>query len=267
MQLIDVTPAVWKRLLEIRVGSECSCCGEWSQGERAALNLYGPLARRDVASVTLGQVGQSLDGRIATLSGDAKQLSGPDGLTHLHRIRALMDAVVIGVKTALHDQPRLTVRLCEGENPARVVIDPSGRLPNDSPVLEVNGPRRIVIQAVDTSRPAGVELIRLPAKEGRFKPHDIIRALNDIGLNNLLVEGGSFTIAKFLEAELLDRLHIAVAPILIGSGPQGITTNHNFGLLSETIRPKTRNFALGAEVLFDCGLTDRGEAATNALHP
>jgi riboflavin-specific deaminase-like protein len=267
VQLVDVTPAVWQRLLVVRKGSACTCCGDWSSEERAALDLYGPIARRDVGSVTLGQVGQSLDGRIATVSGDAKELSGPDGLTHLHRIRALVDAVVIGVKTALHDEPRLTVRLCEGENPARVVIDPRGRLPNDSPVLQDNGVRRIVIQAVDTARPPGVELVRLQATDGRFHPEEIVRALNEIGLNNLLIEGGSFTIAKFLEAELLDRLHIAVAPLLIGSGPQGITTNHNFALLNQTIRPKTRNFALGAEVLFDCGLTGRGEAGITPKHP
>jgi riboflavin biosynthesis pyrimidine reductase len=147
-----------------------------------------------------------------------------------------------------------------------VVIDPSGRLPNDSQVLQANGSRRIVIQAVDTARPEGVELVRLPATDGRFHPEEIVEALHGLGLSHLLIEGGSFTIAKFLEAELIDRLHIAVAPKLIGAGPQGITTNHNFQKLTEAIRPKVRNFALGAEVLFDCGLTNRGETGTRPLH-
>ena len=95
----------------------------------------------------------SLDGRIATQSGDAKDVSGPDGLAHLHRMRALCDAVVIGVNTALHDNPRLTVRLAHGRNPARVVIDPRGRLPNDAGLLRDESARRIVIQAVDLPRP------------------------------------------------------------------------------------------------------------------
>ncbi len=123
--------------------------------EQAALRLYGPLARRDLSPATIAQVGQSLDGRIATASGEVGHVSGPDGLAHLHRMRALVDAVVIGVRTAIHDSPQLTVRHCEGENPARVVIDPSARLSDDSSVFHADGARRIVIQAVDTPRANG----------------------------------------------------------------------------------------------------------------
>ena len=117
MNQIDASESVWNKLLEVRSGSGCSCCGDWSEGERAALDLYGPLARQDLAPLTVGQIGQSLDGRIATVSGESAGISGPDGLLHLHRIRALVDGVVVGVLTALQDSPRLTVRLCDGQNP------------------------------------------------------------------------------------------------------------------------------------------------------
>ena len=91
--------------------------------------LFGPL-KAGVADdlVVVGQIGQSLDGRIATSSGHSKYINGPAGLAHLHRLRALVDAVVIGVGTALADDPQLTVRRVAGPHPVRVVIDPRGRL-------------------------------------------------------------------------------------------------------------------------------------------
>ena len=255
MQPAEVSKRVWERLLAIRHDDACACCGDWSPLEQAALELYSPIARRDSAALTVGQIGQSIDGRIATASGDVGKVSGPDGLEHLHRMRALVDCVVIGVKTALHDAPQLTVRLCEGENPARVVIDPSGRLPDDSPVLREDGVRRILIQAVESKRGPGVEVITLPAPGGRIDPAAIVDALQKTGLTNLLIEGGSFTIAKFMQAELLDRLHIAVSPILIGDGPMGLTLHQEPKNLKDSLSSKTRTFALGSEVVYDLGLT------------
>ncbi len=266
MTCVDVTPSVWKRLLAVRQGTACTCCGHWTPGEHAALALYGPLARRDVGPVSVAQIGQSLDGRVATVTGDARDVSGPDGLAHLHRMRALVDGVVIGVRTALHDTPRLTVRLCSGDSPARVVIDPRGRLPDDAPVLAEDGIRRFVIQAVDRPRPAGVEVIRLTPRDGLLDPADIAAALRAEGLQNLLVEGGSITISRFLEKGLLTRLQVAIAPLLIGGGPQGLTLAAPFHRLADAIRPEMRAFSLGSDVVFDCGLTPEAAAATAPLH-
>jgi riboflavin-specific deaminase-like protein len=266
MQSVEVTDGVWNRLLDVRQGKACTCCGDWNEGERAALDLYGPLARRDYGELTVGQIGQSLDGRISTTNGDSKEVSGPDGFEHLHRMRALVDAVVIGVKTALHDAPRLTVRLCDGPNPARVVIDPNGRLPNESPVLESNGARRILIQAVDKPRPDGVEVLRLSATDGQFDPAEIIGSLQKMGLSHLLVEGGSYTIAKFIDNNLLGRLQIAIAPILIGSGAAGLTLSDPGVNLRDAIRPETKTFSLGSDVVFDCRLTSQSEASSKPQH-
>jgi len=264
MLSLDITAQVWQRLLEVREGKACTCCGEWSAGELAALDLYGPLARRDIPPAAIGQIGQSLDGRIATERGDSRVVSGPDGLMHLHRMRALVDGVVIGVRTALHDSPRLSVRLCEGTNPARVVIDPNGRLPDDSPALRSDGARRIVIQSVDRPRPPGVEVINLGATKGRVDPSKILGALRDSGLATVLIEGGSFTLSKFIEDGVLTRLHVAVSPLLIGAGPTGLNLSHSPAELADAIRPDTRFFGLGAEVVFDCGLN---EEAAGALIP
>lgn len=264
MQLVEMTEEIWQRLLAVRAGTSCTCCGDFSETQQAALDLYGPLARRDVGPLITGQIGQSLDGRIATTNGDVGEVSGPDGLLHLHRMRALVDAVVIGVKTALHDSPLLTVRHCEGPNPARVVIDPSGRLPNDSPVLTEDGSRRIIIQTTNTARTGGVEVIQLPAPGGAIAPSAIAEALRAEGLASLLVEGGSFTIGKFIEAGVLDLLHLAVAPVLIGNGPVGLTFSQPSAQLEMAIRPETKAFTIGSELIFECGLT---KAAINTAKP
>lgn len=262
MPRIDVTARAWERLLAIRAGRACACCGNFSEGERAALDLYAPIAHPAGDAHLIAQIGQSLDGRVATESGDARDVSGPEGLAHLHRIRALVDAVVIGVRTALHDRPRLTVRLVPGNNPARVIVDPRGRLPNDADVLAANGARRIVIQSVDKSRPEGVEVIRL-AQDSWIAPGDIVAALHARGLRNLLIEGGGITIARFLEADLLDRLHVSVAPLIIGAGPQGVTTSP-VSRLADARRPATRVFELGSDVLFDCEFSPAARAPTRA---
>ena len=152
-------------------------------------------------------------------AGSAANMTGDSLLRRLSPTSQLFLALLIGIFPTV----ALTVRLCEGENPARVVIDPSGRLPDDSPVLREDGVRRILIQAVESKRGPGVEVITLPAPGGRIDPAAIVDALQEAGLTNLLIEGGSFTITKFMQAELLDRLHIAVSPILIGDGPMGLT--------------------------------------------
>lgn len=267
MHAVDVTERVWQQILKVRRGSGCGCCGQWSPGERAALNLYAPIARRDLGIQVFAQIGQSLDGRVATFAGDAKDVSGADGLAHLHRLRALADGVLIGVGTAMHDRPKLTVRLCEGANPARIVLDPMGRMPNDIPLLQEDGTRRVIIQGMQTKRPRGVETLLLPMTDGRFNPEEVLDGLQNTGIEHLLVEGGAYTIARFLEAKLLTRLQITVSPLLIGAGPQGLTLHSPSALLADAVRPDTEAFLLGREVVFDCALSESGVVTRTAMHP
>lgn len=224
------------------------------------------MARRDLGPVTIAQIGQSLDGRVATATGDARDVSGPEGLTHLHRLRALVEGVVIGVKTALHDQPRLTVRLCSGHNPARIVIDPRGRLPDDALVLMADGARRIIVTGVNRPRAPGIEVLRLPAPDGRLDPVQVLEGLRNMGLGSLLIEGGGITITGFLEAGLLDRLQVSIAPLIIGSGPQGLTSLSPVDKLKDALRPDTRVFGMGSDIVFDCAFGDQAARAILPLH-
>ncbi|MEH0071197.1 RibD family protein [Pannonibacter sp. Pt2-lr] len=98
----------------------------------------------------VGQLGQSLDGRIATVSGHSKYINGPGCLSHLHRLRAVCDVVVVGAGTAIADDPQLNVRLVEGPNPARAIIDPNGRVPRDLRLFEDDGTRHLAVTAVGT---------------------------------------------------------------------------------------------------------------------
>ena len=206
--------------------------------------------------VVVGQMGQSLDGRIATESGHSKYINGPAGLAHLHRLRALVDAVVVGVGTAIADDPQLTVRRVAGPQPARVVIDPKGRLTAGAKVFVEDGVRRLLVtaQGVPCAPPSGVEGIPLPVKDGRIAPADILRALAGRGLRRVLIEGGADTVSRFLAAGCLDRLHIMVAPIILGSGRASFILPE-IERADQALRVPMRAHQIEDEVLFDCDLS------------
>jgi riboflavin biosynthesis pyrimidine reductase len=133
-------------------------------------------------------------------------------------------------------------------------------------VLRDDGTRRIVVQSVDRVWPADVTVIRLPAEDGQIDPNAIMAALRSEGLQNLLVEGGGITIARFLEAGLLTRLQVAISPLLIGDGPQGLTLPNPMEKLSDAIRPEMWTFLLGTDVVFDCGLGPQAAEANRPRH-
>ena len=220
-------------------------------------HIFGPLRRGQIDDlVVVGQCGQSIDARIATASGHSHYINGEPGLIHLHRLRALVDAVVIGVGTAITDDPQLTVRRVEGPNPARVVIDPNGRLPSSARLLAADGSRRVVVSAVEApaALPAGVEVVPLPAREGQLAPAAIVAALAARGFRRILIEGGADTVSRFVAAHCLDRLHVLVAPIILGAGRSSLTLPP-IERLDEAMRASMRVHNLGGDVLLDCDLS------------
>ncbi len=238
----------WIRALAARKGGTVP--QEWAK-------LFGPVIEGGRnAPFIVGQLGQSLDGRIATETGHSKYINGEPGLRHLHRLRALCDGVIVGVGTAVADDPMLTVRMCEGENPARIVIDPRGRMPISAKLLRDDGARRVIITAPETdlSVASGVEVIRLKREaNGRLSPLAIKAALHERGFCRLLLEGGAHTISGFIAAGAMDRLHMIVAPMLVGSGQSGLALPP-IQLIDEALRPPTTPHIVGNEVIFDCDL-------------
>lgn len=258
----------WQWLLARRHQRACSVAitlapdGEWQSSQtvtpeaRQLLDCLTPLASSP--AWVIAQLGQSMDGRIATESGHSHYINGHQSLVHLHRLRALVDAVVIGVGTASADNPQLTVRHVSGTNPTRVVLDPRGRLPDDLAVLTTPSATTLHIvgpSVATASASAHVERYVLPLNSsGQFSPNDVIALLAEHGLHRVLIEGGGITVSQFIEAGAVDRLHLLVAPLLIGSGRPGLKMTP-IDTLESALRPPTRTFCCGDDTLFDMQLS------------
>jgi riboflavin-specific deaminase-like protein len=240
----------------------------------AWLDLYLPVCNGGrAASFVVGHLGQSLDGFIATCTGDSNYVTGRENIRHLHRMRALCDAVIVGAGTAASDDPRLTTRLVEGASPLRVVLDPRRRLPNTLRIFSDGEARSLRVSsapvdagmlAPQTGPAAQHEELLLPATpHGGLDLHALLRALATRGCHRLFVEGGGGTVSAFLEAGLLDRLHIAVAPLIIGSGRPAIRL-HEQQHLGDCLRPRARIFRMGEDVLYDFDLRDAARPRASA---
>ncbi len=223
------------------------------------MEIFFPFTNADPQRpFVVGQLGQSLDGRIATISGDALDIGGAAGLSHLHSLRANVNAVVVGAATVIADDPRLNVRLVPGANPARVVIDPQGRIGDEGRWLAGDGARRILITTRNKAPASCDEFIKLERRGSGFDPCEIVSELFKRGMKRILIEGGAMTLSRFLEARALDRLHVVVTPLIIGSGKSSIDLPP-IASLAEAMRPETRVFILGGgEVLFDCDMRSGG---------
>ncbi len=236
--------------------------GEWTASDavtsegRDLLDLFLPIHRQ--TDLVIAQTGQSVDGRIATTTGHSHYVTGPADIRRLHRLRALVDAVIVGAGTIAADNPRLTVREIEGDNPTRVILDPEGRLDRGRHVFSDGAARTVVVRRVAagaaSARPCiERDVLQLPVTTHGFDPAALVRALHDEGFRRLLVEGGGTTVSRFLQAGALDRLHITVAPMLIGSGRPALTLDPIHSL-DQALRPACRYFRLGDDILFDLDL-------------
>jgi riboflavin-specific deaminase-like protein len=240
----------------VRRGGAYAPAADAPEAVRPLLELYAPLCFGEPGRPrAVGHLGQSLDGFIATASGDSYYVTGPDNVRHLHRLRALSSAVVVGAGTVERDDPQLTVRHVAGPNPVRVVLDPSARLDARRRVFTDGAAPTLVVHAigVDAPPPGKAEVIRVPVAGGELALDLLLERLRERGLTSVFVEGGGATVSRFLEAGLLDRLHVAIAPLVLGSGRAGLTLPAR-ERISECLRPAHRVFTMGGDVLFDCDL-------------
>jgi len=211
--------------------------------------LAGLRAAMAEGPVVIGQIGQTLDGRIATASGHSHYVNGPDGLDHLHRLRALVDAVLIGAGTVALDDPSLTTRRVPGRNPVRVVLDPDGRVPADRKLFTDGAAPTLVL---GPTAPQGIEAVAVDSD-----PASALAALRARGLTHILVEGGTRTLSAFLAAGALDRLHVLVAPKILGSGRPGLILPE-VETMAGAIEGRVMVHPLGQDTLFDVDLRAGG---------
>ncbi len=247
--------ALGKARLEVAAGGRWCSSPTASPAGARLLDLFLPLVARP-GPLALGQLGQSLDGRIATVSGASHYINGEVARAHLHRLRAICDAVVVGVGTVDADDPQLTVRHVPGPHPVRVVLDPRRRAKGARKVFvnAIAPTLHLVAPAADDPHAAGhVEQVVLEAGAGGFAPAAVLACLAERGLVRVLVEGGGVTVSRFVQAGVLDRLHVMVAPMLIGSGRSGLDLAP-IATLDQALRPACRTFACGEDTLFDLAL-------------
>jgi riboflavin-specific deaminase-like protein len=167
---------------------------------------------------------QTVDGRIATRRGDAKWISSEAERRISHGLRAACDAVLVGVGTAIVDDPQLTVRMVPGSSPLRVVLDSTLRLPSTARVLDKRAGTVVIATAASSekrraalrARAVGVHLV--DAGPRGVDVASALRTLRALGVGSLLVEGGGRVITSFFAEKLVDRLVLGIAPTIMGAG-------------------------------------------------
>ncbi|MHA7284924.1 GTP cyclohydrolase II [Arthrobacter sp. MDT3-44] len=209
---------------------------------------YGYLAGAS-GQIVVGQLRQSLDGFIASRSGDSGFHEDRGDHGHLQRLRALVDAVVVGASTVLTEDCSLAVEDVPGSSPVRVVLDAAARVDVGARVLADDGVPTLWIVGHDAEVPAAlpalVEVVRLAADD--FAPRRVLDILQARDLWKVLVEGGGNTVSRFLEAGLLDRLYLTTAPVLVGDGVPGIRFSGSDALAEARTAP-VRRFVFGQDI-------------------
>ncbi len=259
----EVPEAFWPALLALRAAADagwalpqpCPPPGDPLAG--LFLPLLAPPRAADGCTV-VGRLAQTLDGRIATVTGSSQWIGGRGDILHTHRLRALCHAVLVGAATVRGDDPRLTTREVEGPDPVRVVLDTDRRLTTDHAVFRRPGPPTLLVCAEDAPGPethGHARVLRVArAAEGPGLPVPaILLALRARGLSRILVEGGGVTVSRFLAAGCLDRLHLTVAPVILGSGVPAITLPP-VASIAEGLRVAWTAHPIPPDMLFDLAL-------------
>lgn len=178
---------------------------------------------KKIPYVTL-KIAQSIDGKIALNNNKSKYITGNESLKLVHKLRSEYDAVLIGKNTALLDNPFLTVRLVKGRNPYRIVIDKDSKLPEHLNIFtDKNSDKTIVINSTQNKK---------------ISPMNILKALYELNISSVLVEGGANIFSQFIEKNLFDDIYFVIAPKIIGDGISA------FGDFKITTLSKTKNIFL-----------------------
>ncbi len=177
------------------------------------------------------KMAQTLDGRIATSTGDSRWISGEASLRLAHRLRAEVDAVLIGMGTVRSDDPSLTVRHVRGSDPYRIVVTSSGRFPRKCKLLDDNRDYRTIVAAsaraadrlAGSRRGRNVIIWKLKTtRQGLVDIADLLNKADQFGIRSLLVEGGSALATTFLKRHLVDKVVLVTAPMILGHGTNSV---------------------------------------------
>ena len=201
----------------------------------------------------IGHLAQTLDGYIATESGESKYISSQDNIKHIHMLRAISDIIIVGANTVRLDNPKLTTRLIEGKNPMRIILDKKNSLKSNYNVFQNrdNNAFKIIDEKIKSKNS---NIFQLPVTDNAFQEEDVITLMNKLNKRIIFIEGGGATISRFYESGKLDRLHLCICPIILGKGRSSFLTKKE-SKLENIFEHSVMHYKMGEDVLCDIDLT------------
>ena len=189
--------------------------------------IFLPIISNHTKNQYIAHIAQSLDGFIATQSGESKYISGKENLEHIHMLRAISDFIIVGANTYIEDKPKLTTRLVKGNSPKIFIFDPKGIIKKKdlkSSMTLLSGDLKLMSQLLKSRKRTIV-----------------------------YIEGGGKTISYFIKKNLLDRLHVCLCPIILGGGRPSFIEKRYISL-SAVKSFKPNHYRMGGDILFDINI-------------
>ena len=211
---------------------------------RQSCEIALPLIRKK-DRVFIGQIGQSLDAKIALNNGNSHYINEKESITYLHCLRSISDGVLVGVNTIIKDNPLLTTRKIKGQNPTRLIIDPSLKLTNKYKIFKDKNTNIIFTTSNKTKNLNNTTIVKLPKKDFTL---GVYKFLKKSSLKYILIEGGPTTLSHFIEHNLINYMQFIISPTLIGSGINSVKLKPITNL-KKAIRRKSNFAKLGKEIV------------------
>ena len=211
---------------------------------RQCCEILLPLIRKK-DRVFIGQIGQSLDAKIALNNGNSHYINEKESITYLHCLRSISDGVLVGVNTIIKDNPLLTTRKIKGQNPTRLIIDPSLKLTNKYKIFKDKNTNIVFTTSNKTKNLNNTTIVKLPKKDFTLS---VYKFLKKTSLKYILIEGGPTTLSHFIEQNLINYMQFIISPTLIGSGINSVKLKPITNL-KKAIRRKSNFAKLGKEIV------------------
>ena len=193
----------------------------------------------------IGQIGQSLDGKIALNNGSSHYINEKESITYLHCLRSISDGVLVGVNTIIKDNPLLTTRKIKGPNPIRLIIDPTLKLTNKYKIFKDDNKNIIFTNSSKEKKFINTTIVKFPKKNFTQNIYDY---LEKTSLQTILIEGGPTTLSHFIELKLLNYMQFIISPTIIGSGIDSVRLKP-ISDLKDALRAKNTICKLGKEII------------------
>ena len=211
---------------------------------RQSCEIILPLIRKKDRNF-IGQIGQSLDAKIALNNGNSHYINEKESITYLHCLRSISDGVLVGVNTIIKDNPLLTTRKIKGQNPTRLIIDPSLKLTNKYKIFKDKNTNIVFTTSNKTKNLNNTTIVKLPKKDFTLS---VYKFLKKSSLKYILIEGGPTTLSHFIEQNLINYMQFIISPTLIGSGINSVKLKPITNL-KKAIRRKSNFAQLGKEIV------------------